>query len=111
MWNLALMGATALLGANKARRQQEANKQYNLAQAEMTRYSPWTGQSGQLQPNNAPSQFEGAVGGALQGASMAQGLGLFNKPTTGMGGQWDDFATASNQTPKATLYGNSPWMA
>lgn len=78
MWGtIALMGAQALLGANQAKRQQEATKQQNLAEAEKTRYSPWTGQHGNIQTYKGPDAMSGAIGGAIGGLASAQGLGLF----------------------------------
>lgn len=50
-----------------------AAKRRNLAQAEMTKYSPWTGMKGQLEA--APSAFgamaQGAMTGAMMGANPA----------------------------------------
>jgi hypothetical protein len=99
---LALMGGSALLSARNAelkRKQQQAN---NLAQAETTRYSPWTGMQGQLDTTYNPDWLTAAFSGGVQGASAAQGLGV-----GGMGAAkpqpMQDMAM--NQNPQ--LYGSS----
>jgi outer membrane lipoprotein SlyB len=74
MW-WALPIATALMGASKADRQAKQQKEYNLAQAEATRYSPWTGRAGQLDNSATANAFEGAVSGGVHGLGIAQGLG------------------------------------
>lgn len=56
-------------------RQAEDQRKYNLAQAEMTRYSPWTGQKGQLDTRDIGSPLEAGVGGAVQGLGITQSLG------------------------------------
>jgi hypothetical protein len=56
-------------------RQAENQRKYNLAQAEMTRYSPWTGQKGQLSMSDTGSPLEAGVGGAVQGLGLTQSLG------------------------------------
>lgn len=82
MWiPLAMMAGSAIMGANKANREMEMQKAQNLAAAEQTRYSPWTGQSGQLNFSRSTSGLEGAVGGGLQGLAMGQSLqGAFDGP-------------------------------
>lgn len=75
MWQLGLAAAGALLGARQAERKAENQKRYNMGQAEVTRYSPWTGVTGQLDHNYTPGVLEGGLGGGLQGLSAAQGLG------------------------------------
>jgi hypothetical protein len=74
MW-WALPIATTAMGLMKQNRQAEDQRKYNLAQSEMTRYSPWTGQKGQLSMGDTGSPFEGAVGGAVQGIGITQSLG------------------------------------
>lgn len=112
-WTIAAMGANALMQANKAKRDQETMKQHNLAQAEMTRYSPWTGQSGKITPYTGPSAFEGAVGGAFQGAAMGQQLNsAFSAPDATKGFEnkqdWQNLEQGK-ASPVATLYGTNPW--
>lgn len=66
--------ASGLLGANQAARQQQQQKAGNLAQAELTRYSPWTGMQGQLDMSAKPSALEGGFSGAIKGLGMGQAL-------------------------------------
>ena len=75
MWQFLLpMAANALLSVNQARKNQEAQKQSNLAQAEMTRYSPWTHQAGQIDMTAQPSSASAAFGGAVQGLGIGQSI-------------------------------------
>ncbi|MNJ94788.1 hypothetical protein D3C87_124910 [compost metagenome] len=101
----AAIAAGGALGDMKAQRQQEQVRANNMAQAEMTRYSPWTGMRGQITPEGA-SGLEGAIGGGIQGAAAAQGLGLGagGKTSTGFGSSWDDLANGKTKS-MATLYG------
>lgn len=59
----------------KQNRQADDQRRYNLAQAEVTRYSPWTGRSGQLDVRDTGSPLEAGVGGAIQGIGLTQSLG------------------------------------
>ncbi len=69
-----MMGAGALAKGSQANRMQKEQKEQNIAASEQTRYSPWSGMgAGQLQ-HGGPSALEGAIGGGLQGLSMAQSL-------------------------------------
>jgi hypothetical protein len=68
------MAANALLSARSAERQQAQQKANNMAQAEMTRYSPWTHQTGQLDMSYIPSSGAAAFGGAVQGLGMGQAI-------------------------------------
>lgn len=70
---LLLAGAGGLLGAMKAKRQQDqADAQNKYRKAALT-YSPWTGMS---DPGgaSAPTMLEGALGGALTGAQLGGAL-------------------------------------
>lgn len=81
MWQFLIPAATAALGAQRAQRQADQKERFNKAQAEITKYSPWTGMRGQLDSSYSPSSFEGGLAGGLQGLGMAQGFGMFaNKP-------------------------------
>jgi len=73
MW--PLMIASALMSANKAQKQAENHKQNNLLQAELTKYSPWTGMRGQIDTTYQPNMLEAAFQGGVQGAAMGQSLG------------------------------------
>lgn len=101
-WMLPL--ATAALGASKANRQAEQQKQYNLAQAEATRYSPWTGRAGQLDNSATANAFEGAVGGGVQGLGIAQGLGMGPMGAAKMNAQQQANSDALGAQPQ-----QSPW--
>lgn len=97
-WTLGLMGANALMGAQRANRQQEDQKRYNLMQAEQTRYSPWTGQVGRPTTNSAPSALESGIGGAIGGAATGQSLGL-GSPWGGATPQQDTTQFSFNEKP------------
>jgi hypothetical protein len=78
-----MMGAGALLQSRANERRRDQQERFNKGQAETTRYSPWTGMQGQLDQSYVPGTLESLAGGAIQGASMAQGLqGMMG----GMGG-------------------------
>lgn len=76
MWNFAIPIAMAAMGANSAQRKADQQKKYNIGQAETTRYSPWTGQSGRADNSYSPSALEGGVSGGIQGMGAVQSLGL-----------------------------------
>ena len=68
-----LLGGAAL-GAIQGQRKQDQINRMNQAQAETTRYSPWTGMKGQLQ-NPGGGWFDGALSGGLTGAMLGQQFG------------------------------------
>lgn len=72
---LAVGAASGLIQNNQ--KQAEYNRQKQLA-ADTERYSPWTGQHGQM-PSGKPNLFNSVLQGGMTGLSFAQGLG-------GMGG-------------------------
>lgn len=74
MWQLLIPAASALMSANQASNKQAQQERYNKAQAETTRYSPWTGMKGQLDTSYSPSALEGGLAGGLQGLGMWQSL-------------------------------------
>lgn len=69
-----LLLGTAALGAVQAAEQRKRDNEWNRAQAEVSRYSPWTGISGNLKQSNA-SVLGGALRGGLTGAMMGQAFG------------------------------------
>jgi hypothetical protein len=72
MWPMiAAMAASTALGYNQQRQQQKATDKWNKGQAEMTKYSPWTGVRGQTQMNTA-DPLSGAIQGGLSGFAMGQ---------------------------------------
>lgn len=84
MWpQIALAALQGFAGMQAAKRRQDQTRRYNLAQSEMTRYSPWTGQSGQLSDNYGPGELGGAISGAASGWAFGQGIdNTMNKAAT-----------------------------
>lgn len=73
---LALMGASAMLSARQAEQKKKQQQDNNRLQAELTRYSPWTGMQGQIDSSYIPDALTAGAGGALQGAAIGQGFGM-----------------------------------
>lgn len=73
-WMLVAAGAGATAGAVSGYEKKKDQKRQQKAQAEMTRYSPWTGMQGQIVPA-APSMFTSMLGGASGVMGLAKGLG------------------------------------
>lgn len=73
--SLAVMAGMAGINAMNANQQQADTKRFNQGQAEMTKYSPWTGRAGEIQRHQGPSPLMAGVGGAAQGAGLAQQFG------------------------------------
>lgn len=86
MWPaLAIMAASALMQSKQNQAKQDQQRKMNLAQSELTRYSPWTGMKGQLDQSYQPGGTEGAFSGGMQGLAMAQSVddsGMFKKEPT-----------------------------
>lgn len=84
MWPLIAMAGSALLSMHQENQKAKQMKKYNEAQAEMTRYSPWTGRAGQIQQYTY-DPLSAAAGGALQGLGMYQDFSKLNmnKPQAG----------------------------
>lgn len=73
---VGVAGASAVMGAQQAKRQREAQAAQNLAQSEQTRYSPWSGMSGgEVSVSPTQSGLEGAISGGLKGYMTAKSLG------------------------------------
>lgn len=86
-WVPLIMAAKGAMDAKSAGDKQES---YNKGQAEVTRYSPLTGQSGQLDNTNLPSATSGAIAGGIQGMAVQQGLesgGTADASGAGVAGQ------------------------
>lgn len=77
LWAIPL--GMAALGAVNAKQKQEQQEASNKAQAELTRYSPWTGMQGKLD-FSAPSMLGGAMQGGVAGLGMAQGIQSMQSP-------------------------------
>lgn len=80
--------AGGLVGGMKAKAKEKATRKYNAAQAELTRYSPLTGQTGQMRmndPNMIGNMMQGAAGGAMLGKGMAgAGIGPWGQAQAGL---------------------------
>jgi len=99
MWWMLPAAIGAVSSMKSAERKADQQKANNLAQAEMTRYSPWTGMTGKLDTSYTPGAFEAGLSGGLQGLGMAQGFGM-----GGMGGG------GSPQMPaNSTMTAGTPW--
>lgn len=72
MWWIPL--ASAALQAINNNQKRKDTEAYNLGQAEVTRYSPWTGVHGQSKQQEAPSTAASLAGGYIQGMGIQQGL-------------------------------------
>lgn len=104
---LIASGVGGFMSADEAERKQEQNKQYNLAQSELTRYSPWTGMRGQINPYSGPGEGAAAMGGAIQGASAAQGLSsLFSEDPSKV---MNKVASSEGQMD-ASMFGNQQYQ-
>lgn len=81
MWPLlAIAGGSALLNYQQAKDQQKAQAAQNMAAAEQTRWSPWSGMGkGQLDlkaVNPATSAIGGGLQGYMVGSNMSQGQAM-----------------------------------
>ena len=95
MWWIPLaMDAASMI--NEKQKENQLDR-YNQGQAEVTRYSPWTGIKGQIQPNQGPGMFGAGIGGAVGGLGLMQAFG-------GGGGKGSDGAktkwTANDYSPR-----------
>lgn len=115
MWFLAPLLSTAV-GAVQGKQKRDAQRKYNLGQAEMTRYSPWTGKSGTISPETA-SPLSGAMQGAMGGINLAQNLmgkgsswfgggGGGGQPSPGLTSQ-DIQAATQQATPTSGTFGSN----
>jgi hypothetical protein len=96
-----LPAAMAGINAIKGSQQRDAARDYNKHQAEVTRYSPWTGMTGQTKQVTG-GLLTDAAGGAMQGAMMGQAFGV--------GGGAPDAGTSAVVSPEySTDMMQSPW--
>lgn len=120
---MAAMGA--LMGAANEQKKRNDQTHFNKYQAEVTRYSPWTGMQGQLTPvtgNPLGGAVQGGISGAMFGKSFQGGngteaaIGALNAKDDGtvvsggygqMPGQ--QMASNGNQNPYGNMY-DSPWL-
>lgn len=112
-----IMGGSGLLQARQADQRRKQQQRFNQGQAEVTRYSPWTGMQGQMDNSFVPDALTAGASGAIQGLGMAQGLqGMMGgqaaaQPTAGQ--FMDQMQMAQPMAPSSMnmqpgLYGN-PW--
>lgn len=71
-WMPLAMGSLGLLQGAQAEKDQKRN---NLAAAESTRYSPWTGKNPMQQRFGGPTALGSGLQGAVGGLAMAQQFG------------------------------------
>ena len=77
MWWIPIaMAAGSMINEKEREDNLEA---YNEGQAEMTKYSPWTGVRGQIKQDTGPGIFGAGISGAVSGLGVSQQL-------QGMGG-------------------------
>jgi len=76
-WVMVAVGGGALAGGIQANEQKKDVRRQNRAQAEITRYSPWTGMQGKMQAE--PSVMGGTLQGAMMGAMAGNAMGLGGK--------------------------------
>lgn len=96
---VGVAGAGLLAGGLKANSDKKQYRRNQAAQAEMTRYSPWTGMQGKVL--TPPSSFGTVMQGGLTGAMLGQSLGS--------GGFGSGGAAAGGSPPVAMNYQGSQW--
>jgi hypothetical protein len=85
MLPVAMMAGSAALSMYRDQKKNEATEKFNKGQAEITRYSPWTGMKGEVRPIfNDPvgSGLQGGLTGASLYGSM-KGAGMFDGDSGG----------------------------
>lgn len=71
LWPMLAMGA---LGAIQGERKRAQEEKFNRSQAEMEKYSPWTGVHGSIKPVTG-DWFSGALQGGTTGLMLGQQFG------------------------------------
>lgn len=93
LWALPL--GMAALGALQSEQKRKDTAEWNKKQAELHKYSPWTGMKGEIRENN-----QDAMGGALQGGvaglGMAQGMGGWGGLASGKAGAVTNAASSAD---------------
>lgn len=74
-WMIPLMVGGAVMSKMQGDAQRDAENKAMFANAEMMRYSPWTGMKTSMMKPTASSEIMDMGKGALSGAMFAQGLG------------------------------------
>lgn len=95
MWALAIPAAMAAMGYMEKKAQREQAGRDRMAEAEIARWSPWTGMAPQRV--GAPgSALGGAVAGGLQGASFMQAMNAAGYGKGGDSGTADSSESGSS---------------
>lgn len=98
---VGVAGAGMALGALENNEEQKQHSRMQRAQAEMTRYSPWTGMQGQIL-TPPKSIFGSMLQGGATGAMIGQGLAKGGGASAGMG-------SGGGAKPVAMNYRGSQW--
>ena len=80
---VGVMAATTAMSVHRENEQAKQAKKFNQGQAEITKYSPWTGMRGEVKPYSydpVGAGMQGAVSGLQLGNNVS---GTFNKGATG----------------------------
>lgn len=64
---VGVTGAGMIMGQQQAAQQRKAQRDQNNIAAAQTEFSPWTGVQGQASTEPTQSNFQGALGGGMQG--------------------------------------------
>jgi hypothetical protein len=97
---MPLIGAVAMggLGLIQGQQKQKADKNAALANAEVMRYSPWTGMKADMKQVDGGQALmgaaQGALGGAMQGANFSKAApsAPMTPPPAGGGSAWDSMS-------------------
>lgn len=102
----------AALGAYKGQQDRAQAKKDRLAEAEVARWSPWTGMS-PARVGMPAGELGGAIQGGLAGASLMQSFdGGGNKQPTNTGESWtgNELNNSQVQPTQQSIDGQSPAM-
>jgi hypothetical protein len=109
---VGVVAASALMGSENAKAKKKAQESNNQMQSEITKYSPWTGMSGQTDNSFQPGELAGGIAGGIQGLGMGQSLkGAFGggQQAQGLGGM-DQMNQELGMQPaqQPTFFGRGP---
>lgn len=110
MWYLVPLG-TALLGGIQGNKQRDNDIANNELQAEITKYSPWTGMTGKVGPVSG-GWMSGAMQGGLSGLGLAQNMmasGMIDGPKATKASTLDIPATNEIATGWSTMDASKYW--
>lgn len=109
------LGGAGISAISEMGRQKDLER-HNKGQAEMTKYSPWTGVSGQIQQDQGPGVLGAAVGGGMSGAMMGMNAQSMFNQAPGMTPEAVTAGIDANAAQAAPMAMNmrqpqrSPWM-